>query len=255
VDENYKVHISYYDWTNGALKHAWKSLPTNPRIAISPQSYDFGTVRLGSPRSVEIILSNYGTADLIISDMDLSNEDDFSLDVDGGSNPAGSTNPQIVPGEERSVVIVFDPSTIGLSYDATLTIFSNDPTYPEVEIELSGNAFPGTGNGVCFIATAAYGTSIEGHVGILRDFRDSYLLSYKLGLMFVNTYYRYSPSMADFISKHDTLKTVVQVGLLPLVAVSYSAVHLAPKVVLAMFIIVLMLPIFLVFSYRRRLHD
>jgi YVTN family beta-propeller protein len=49
------------------------------------------------------------------------------------------------------------------------------------------------GGGGCFIATAAYGSSMEPDVTILRRFRDTYLLSFGPGYFFVNAYYRHSP--------------------------------------------------------------
>ena len=44
----------------------------------------------------------------------------------------------------------------------------------------------------CFIATAAYGSLMEPHVMILRDFRDRILLTNSLGKGFVKAYYTYS---------------------------------------------------------------
>jgi hypothetical protein len=81
------------------------------------------------------------------------------------------------------------------------------------------------GGGSCFIATAAYGSLLEPHVKILRQFRDVYLLPSRAGKLFVETYYRYSPPLADFIAEHDTLRTVVRGALAPLVAMSYVALN------------------------------
>jgi len=77
----------------------------------------------------------------------------------------------------------------------------------------------------CFIATAAYGSPLEPHVKILREFRDTYLLSNSMGQGFVDAYYRYSPPIADFIAKHNALRSVVRVGLMPAVGMSYVALH------------------------------
>ena len=64
------------------------------------------------------------------------------------------------------------------------------------------------GGGGCFIATAAFGTATESHVGILTDFRDQYLHSCQFGRKFISTYYKYSPPVAHFISKHETLREI-----------------------------------------------
>ena len=65
----------------------------------------------------------------------------------------------------------------------------------------------------CFIATAAYGTDTAKELDILREFRDTVLLPNSLGAKFVSFYYRTSPPIANFISQHEVLRTVVRVGL------------------------------------------
>jgi len=101
------------------------------------------------------------------------------------------------------------------------------------------------GGGGCFIATAAFGSATEGHVGILTDFRDQYLHSCQFGRKFISAYYKYSPPVAHFISKHDTLKTVVRIALLPLIAVSYAMLHFGPTLTLTIILFLLIPPIFL----------
>jgi len=62
----------------------------------------------------------------------------------------------------------------------------------------------------CFVAMAAYGTSTAEELDTLRAFRDEMLLENSLGSQLVDLYYEYSPSVADFISEHDGLRTVVR---------------------------------------------
>ncbi len=62
----------------------------------------------------------------------------------------------------------------------------------------------------CFIATAAYGTSTAEEIDTLRAFRDEVLLQNSLGSQLVNLYYEVSPPVADFISEHDVLRTLVR---------------------------------------------
>ena len=82
--------------------------------------------------------------------------------------------------------------------------------------------------GGCFIATAAYGSRMESQVELLREFRDRYLLTNSAGKSFVILYYAYSPPIAGFIAKNDTLRAVVRCALLPVVGVSWIAVHFGP---------------------------
>ena len=62
----------------------------------------------------------------------------------------------------------------------------------------------------CFIATAVYGTPLAPEINTLRIFRDNILLSSSTGKKFVNFYYRFSPPIANFISKHSILKTCIR---------------------------------------------
>jgi hypothetical protein len=84
--------------------------------------------------------------------------------------------------------------------------------------DLQGTEFGGYGHpstppqGICFIATAAYGTDRAKEIDILREFRDAVLLPNSLGARFVSLYYKTSPPVADFISQHEVLRTVVRVG-------------------------------------------
>ena len=78
----------------------------------------------------------------------------------------------------------------------------------------------GTGDssgGGCFIATVAYGSYLDPHVQILRDFRDRYLLKNGPGRVFVRLYNQYSPPTASFIKNHDILRTAARVLLTPVV--------------------------------------
>lgn len=85
----------------------------------------------------------------------------------------------------------------------------------------------GGGGGGCFIATAAFGSPVERHVVLLKEFRDKFLLTNTPGRRFVSAYYRYSPPVADFISRHHTVKLGVRMLLYPLLGVSFILMRLS----------------------------
>jgi hypothetical protein len=95
----------------------------------------------------------------------------------------------------------------------------------------------GGGGGGCFIATAAYGSYLHPQVQILRDFRDTWLVTNAPGRAFVALYYRLSPPVADFIAQHETLRLLVRLLLTPVIFVIgnlMTAVLIAVSVILGL---------------------
>lgn len=199
-----------------------------PDISAAPMSAGFGVVLVGaSSTPQEVVISNYGTADLNISGMAVAgaHSGDFSFDSNGGSNPCLSSIPVVPPNGNCTVTLTFRPAASG-SRSASLEIASDDPDEPVVSITLSGTGQayipPVTGGGgggsfQCFIATAAYGSHLEPEVIALRQFRDKYLLTNSMGRAFVRFYYRHSPPLARFITEHEHLRTATRAALTPVV--------------------------------------
>lgn len=148
------------------------------------------------------------------------------------------------PGDSDGVAngIIVDPSGPGQTVAAAT---------PSTDTGSSGEG--GGGGGGCFIATAAFGSPIEKHVQILKDFRDQYLLKSKPGTAFVHAYYKYSPPIADVIAENFILRALVRVALMPLILFSYILINFSGIEISLIFLIGLSLSslIFIKVRYRR----
>jgi hypothetical protein len=128
----------------------------------------------------------------------------FTTDLLGNARPTGANTWDIGAYEEYGAdsLIVLESST-GVGTDTN------------------------SGKSGCFIATAAYGSYLDPHVYILRNFRDNYLLTNYFGKRFVEFYYRNSPPVAKIIASNEILKTATRWALTPVVySVEYPYVTL-----------------------------
>ncbi len=89
--------------------------------------------------------------------------------------------------------------------------------------------------GGCFIATAAYGSSVDPHVKVLSDFHNKYFTTNRVGRALTEFYHSYAPPIADFISRHKAARITARLILTPAVyAVQYpvTAVFLIAMLVM-----------------------
>jgi len=100
---------------------------------------------------------------------------------------SATTTITITPDRDREII-------------ANFQVKSEEPE-PEPEPEPSG---------MCFIGTAAYGTSTAKQLDVLRDFRDDVLLKSTVGSRLVDLYYQVSPPIADFISEDTFVRLLVR---------------------------------------------
>jgi hypothetical protein len=131
----------------------------------------------------------------------------------------------------------------------------SDPGAVALSPQTSSSASGDGGGGGCFIATAAFGSLMEPHVKLLRDFRDKCLLNNALGKGFVQIYYTYLPPIADFIARHNHLRTIVRVSLLPVVGMSWIALKLGLSVTTGLMLFFSIGMIGLISLRRKRIKD
>jgi hypothetical protein len=125
----------------------------------------------------------------------------FSYDKNGTSRPLGQWD---IGAYE------YEPSLVIPADDEDIPADDEDiPASDEVTVEDEVD------DDECAIARAAHahGSGMIDEVRRLRQFRDRYLLTSSLGRKFVDTYYRYSPILADYISKHEYLSAATRCGL------------------------------------------
>jgi hypothetical protein len=84
--------------------------------------------------------------------------------------------------------------------------------------ELTTTAIHFTTVSPCFVATAAYGTPLDARIGVLRRFRDRWLMSNELGRAVVSAYYELGPTAAAWIGESEERRSMARVLIDPIVS-------------------------------------
>ncbi|UCE03009.1 MAG: choice-of-anchor D domain-containing protein [Candidatus Latescibacterota bacterium] len=101
-----------------------------PDIGISPTSYDYGSVDVGSSAAHTFEVRNDGGANLEVSSTVILGASDFRIASGGGAYT-------LAPGERRDVVVLFEASDAG-ARNATLRLASDDPDEDPLDVALGG---------------------------------------------------------------------------------------------------------------------
>jgi hypothetical protein len=174
----------------------------------------------------------------IISEVSAASDGSFTINGFGSLNPA----------TDEVVLLVANTTAL----DNHQAAFSTDASPAAVTEPGQTATGGGGGGGGCFIATAAYGSYLAPQVRILRDFRDTWLLTNTPGRAFVALYYRLSPPVADVIARHEILRLLVRLLLTPVVVM---VAHMGTVTLLAAGVIVAWLSRKSMVSVKRRTGD
>lgn len=103
-----------------------------PNIDASPTSLDYGSVRVGNAKTLDVTISNTGNATLNITSTAIVGTDpgQFSIVSGGGAD-------LLAPGASKTISVRFKPSLTGAK-SASLRIRSNDTVEPTLDVPLSG---------------------------------------------------------------------------------------------------------------------
>jgi len=82
-----------------------------------------------------------------------------------------------------------------------------------------GKPKPPTGQkrSACFVATAAFGSTVAPQVVTLRQWRDSYIRKTALGRLFIAFYYFVSPALAKWIANNPRLQRAARMVISPII--------------------------------------
>jgi len=159
------------------------------------------TIYLGNPAPIGYVWYKYGPND---GWYDYSDDAEFNADrdqvtltlVDGGI------------GDDDGVAngVIADPSGLGSA----------------------AKSFASSGGSGCFIATVAFGSKMDRCVQILSQFRHKWLANNRPGQAFSALYDRYSPTIANFLSRHPSLRAAVRCGLIVTSGVAHLALYVHP---------------------------
>lgn len=110
-----------------------------PDLVVSPPSINFGNVGQGAVSTRTLNLFNNGTQELIVSGMSFDGTDEFYVEPDGNFPPTTNGGDAIIaPQTGYDVRVSYSPANLGQDFNR-LTITSNDPEEPALEVPVTAN--------------------------------------------------------------------------------------------------------------------
>lgn len=104
-----------------------------PHLTVQPQSYDFGRVRPGKLFRQTFTLGNYGSSALALES---ALGDCECMRIEGPARRA------LEPGQSTTLVVVFASRRYSGRVERKLTLRSNDPERPVLEVPITATVVP-----------------------------------------------------------------------------------------------------------------
>lgn len=121
-------------------------------LVVSPLSLNFGNTDIDVGDTQIVTLTNDGAVEVSVSALTLSDNDNYALDTaDCGATPV------LAPGDSCDLGLSFEPGAAG-TFNATLSVDSNDSDEPSIVVQLSGIGIDGggdNGDGGCSLGAAS----------------------------------------------------------------------------------------------------
>lgn len=139
-EKNATITVTSNDPANNALEISLRARAVPrpaPVISVSPDSFDFSSITIGTRKTQEFTIFNTGDAVLTVQALTIlgNNADEFSL-------RAPEPPLAIQPGDSQAVSVIFAPMITG-DKQAALAITSDDPATPEITVNLTGKGVSG----------------------------------------------------------------------------------------------------------------
>jgi hypothetical protein len=222
--------LGFYDWT---------AFPGDGEIHIKNITVDtrFPTSENGVPvQTVRFFYNSTGFSNLDVG----SPSQDLTITGANGTTPTLSS--YYITNLLNGTKYFFRASMIDNAGNIGFLTFDDVNSHAAAPDQIAGLL---SKNGNCFIATAAFGSPLASQVGVLRKFRDSFLMSSRTGRNFVSYYYKQSPSLAKKLAAHEGARFFVRLFLYPLVGFSWVALHWGLTNALLLLICALLFPLLL----------
>jgi hypothetical protein len=108
-----------------------------PGISITPASFDFGTMAVGTQKSVTLTIHNTGASDLDVGWISVNAKDPSEFQFSNTTCP--SLSPKINPGKSCTITVTFAPSSPG-PMQTKFVVSSNAPSSPTFDVLLTATS-------------------------------------------------------------------------------------------------------------------